>query len=71
MRPLRSLDGRLSRRAQARLGASALVYREADGSYTLERADRPPLGLGASAGEAETSLTAMHHAARAEVSRGA
>lgn len=63
---MRTLDGRLSRRAQARLGASALVYREEDGSYTLERQAEPPLGLGASAGEAETALVALHHAARAD-----
>ncbi len=62
---IRAVDGRLSRRAQARLGASALVYREPDGAYTLERADQPPLGLGASAHEAEESLIALHHASRA------
>lgn len=62
---MRALDGHLSRRAQARLGASALVYREEDGSYTLERADTPPLGLGATASEAEASLTALHRAAGA------
>lgn len=62
---MRNLSGHLSRRAQARLGASSLVYVEEDGSYTLERADTPPLGIGASASEAEASLTALHRAAGA------
>ena len=62
---MRALDGRLSRKAQARLGPTSLVYRETDGSYTLEREGQEPLSLGASAHEAETSLLALHHAARA------
>lgn len=62
---IRGLDGTLSRRAQARLGATSLVYRETDGSYTLERADQPPLSIGSTASEAEASLTALHRAAKA------
>lgn len=62
---IRALDGRLSRRAQARLGPTSLVYREPDGSYTLEREGQAPLSLGTTAQEAETSLTALHRAAGA------
>ena len=64
---MRAVDGRLSRRAQVRLGGSSLVYREDDGSYTLERDDTPPLGLGGSEPEAETALIALHHAAHPRV----
>jgi len=59
---MRILEGRLSRRAQVRLGGSSLVYREADGTYTLERAEQPPLGLGDSAHAAEDALHALHRA---------
>lgn len=62
---MRALDGRLSRRAQARLGTTSLVYREPDGSYTLEREGQAPLSLGATAHEAETALIALHRAASA------
>ena len=62
---IRAIDGRLSRRAQARLGPTSLVYREDDGSYTLEREGQPPLSLGASVTDAEISLTALHRAASA------
>jgi len=61
---IRTLDGRLSRRAQARLGPTSLVYRETDGSYTLEREGQAPLSLGPSESEAEIALTALHRAAR-------
>lgn len=61
---MRALHGRLSRRAQVRLGRGALVYVEDDGTYTLERPDAPPLGLGDSEPDAETALIALHHAAR-------
>lgn len=43
---MRTLDGYLSRKAQTRVHRSALVYREEDGTYTLEREGVPPLSLG-------------------------
>lgn len=62
---MRAIDGHLSRRAQARLGATSLVYVEEDGSYTLERDGHEPLSIGATASDAEASLTALHRAAKA------
>lgn len=68
---MRALVGHLSRRAQARLGRSSLVYREEDGSYTLERGGQPPLRIGESESEASESLTALHRAAVAQNGGGA
>lgn len=61
---MRALDGYLSRKAQPRLGPSALVYREEDGTYTLEREGHAPLSLGAEFGDARQALDALAHAAR-------
>lgn len=59
---MRTLDGYLSRRAQARIDPSALVYREADDSYTLERRGQQPLGLGPDFGAAQQALHALSNA---------
>lgn len=61
---MRMLDGYLSRRAQARLDPSSLVYREADDTYVLERAGHPPLALGTDFGNARQALDALAQAAR-------
>lgn len=61
---MRTLDGYLSRKAQVRLGRSALVYREEDETYTLERAGQPPLSLGNEYGLAQQTLHALTNALR-------
>lgn len=59
---MRTLSATLTRRARVRLGATAAVYREPDGSWTLERPDLPPLGLGDSEHEARDALALLHQA---------
>ena len=63
---MRTIEGYLSRKAQARLSPSALVYREEDGTYTLERAGEPPLSLGDAHGTAQQALEALCRAARTD-----
>lgn len=68
---MRTLDGYLSRRAQARLGdPTALVYREDDETYTLEREGHAPLSLGQDFGAAQQALHALTAAHRARSDRG-
>jgi len=62
---MRAIDGQLSRRAQVRQGAGAIVYREEDATYTLARPGQPPLSIGTTPHEAEQALTALHRAAQA------
>jgi len=55
---MRTVDGNLSKRAQA-FDRSALVYREEAGGYTLERKGLEPLSLGDSFGRAQSALEAL------------
>lgn len=63
MRPMRALDVVLTRRARVRLGATATVYCETDGTRTLEREGHQPLRLGTSDREARAALALLHQAA--------
>lgn len=55
---MRTVDGILSKQAQ-RTDRSALVFREEDGTFTLERRDQPALSLGDSFGRAQSALHAL------------
>lgn len=63
---MRTVDGYLSRRAQT-VWPQALVVREPDGTYTLERPETEPLGLGDNTGLAHHGLRALLRAATATV----
>lgn len=61
---MRTIDGTLSKRAQ-KFDQTSLVYREDDGSYTLERRGQEPLSLGDSFGRAQSALEALKKATAA------
>lgn len=57
---MRTLDGYLSRKARSATNdQTAVVYKEADGTFTLERGGRPPLGLGATFSAARQALAVL------------
>lgn len=60
---MRRIDGTLSKRAQ-RIDATALVFQEEAGTYTLERRDADPVSLGDSFGRAQSALEALRISAR-------
>jgi hypothetical protein len=55
---VRSIDAYLTRKARLSW-PSAVVYKEPDGAFTLERAGQPRLGLGASFGLAREALAQL------------
>jgi len=64
---MRTVDGYLSKRAQA-FWRDAIVYKDADGTqYVLERTDAEPIGLGSNFREAKSAIEALR---RQEESHG-
>lgn len=67
---MRAVETFLSRRAQT-VWPDAVVYREEDGRFVLERAGAEALQLGASFPEAKRAVEVLRHAKKKEGAHGA